>query len=105
MREPEALLPAIRHAGAIFLGAHAAEVFGDYVAGPSHVLPTFGTARYASPLGVADFLKRTSIVGGSEASVQAMARVAATIAEAEGLSAHAMAAKVRIGGFDDNQSG
>ena len=103
VRDPEALLPAIRHAGAVFLGAHAAEVFGDYVAGPSHVLPTFGTARYASPLGVTDFLKRSSIIGGSESSVQGLAQVAAAIADAEGLTAHGLAARARVSGFDDNE--
>ncbi|MYD96088.1 MAG: histidinol dehydrogenase [Gammaproteobacteria bacterium] len=101
---PESLLPAIRHAGAVFLGAHAAEVFGDYVAGPSHVLPTFGTARYASPLGVTDFQKRMSVIGGDAESVQPLARAAAGIAEAEGLAAHAAAARARIAGFDDNQN-
>ncbi|MXY58140.1 MAG: histidinol dehydrogenase [Gammaproteobacteria bacterium] len=104
VQDPEALLPTIRHAGAIFLGAHAAEVFGDYVAGPSHVLPTFGTARYASPLGVPDFVKRTSIIGGHEASVQGLARVAANIADAEGLAAHGLAARARVAGYDDNRS-
>ena len=104
VRDPEALLPAIRHAGAIFLGAHAAEVFGDYVAGPSHVLPTFGTARYASPLSVPDFLKRSSIIGGGQSSVQSLARVAANIADAEGLAAHGLAARARLDGYDDNRS-
>lgn len=103
VQDPEALLPAVRHAGAIFLGAHAAEVFGDYVAGPSHVLPTFGTARYASPLGVPDFLKRTSIVGGRQSSVQSLARIAANIADAEGLAAHGLAARARLAGYDDNE--
>ncbi|MDE0190196.1 MAG: histidinol dehydrogenase, partial [Gammaproteobacteria bacterium] len=104
VRDPEALLPAIRHAGAIFLGAHAAEVFGDYVAGPSHVLPTFGTARYASPLSVPDFLKRSSIIGGGQSSVQSLARIAANIADAEGLAAHGLAARARLDGYDDNRS-
>ena len=104
VRDPEALLPAVRHAGAIFLGAHAAEVFGDYVAGPSHVLPTFGTARYASPLGVPDFLKRSSIIGGDQSSVQSLARIAANIADAEGLAAHGLAARARLDGYDDNRS-
>ena len=104
VEEPEELLPEVRHAGAIFLGAHASEVFGDYVAGPSHVLPTFGTARYASPLGVTDFLKRTSIIGGCETSVQSLARIAANIADAEGLTAHGLAARARVAGFDDNRS-
>jgi len=101
--DPEALLPSVRHAGAIFLGAHASEVFGDYVAGPSHVLPTFGTARYASPLGVPDFLKRTSIISGRESSVQGLARIAANIADAEGLAAHGLAARARVAGYDDNE--
>ncbi len=104
VQDPEALLSAIRHAGAIFLGAYAAEVFGDYVAGPSHVLPTFGTARYASPLGVPDFLKRSSIVGGGRSSVQSLARTAANIADAEGLAAHGLAARARLASYDDNRS-
>lgn len=102
VRDPDALLPNVRHAGAIFLGGHAAEVIGDYSAGPSHVLPTFGTARHASPLSVTDFQKRTSIVRCNAAGVQEPARLAATVAEAEGLSAHAAAASARIAGFDDN---
>ena len=103
MRDPDALLPSIRHAGAIFLGGHAAEVIGDYSAGPSHVLPTFGTARYASPLSVTDFQKRSSLVRCSAAGVQEQARLAANVAESEGLSAHAAAARARIAGFDDNR--
>ena len=103
VRDPDALLPSIRHAGAIFLGGHAAEVIGDYSAGPSHVLPTFGTARYASPLSVTDFQKRTSLLRCNEAGVQEPARLAANVAESEGLSAHAAAARARIAGFDDNR--
>ena len=102
VRDPQAWLPAIRHAGAIFLGAWSAEVLGDYSAGPSHVLPTFGTARYASVLGVADFQKRTSIVRSGAAAAAPLARVAATIADAEGLAAHAAAARARIQGYDHN---
>ncbi len=102
VRDPDKWLPAIRHAGAIFLGAWSAEVLGDYSAGPSHVLPTFGTARYASALGVADFCKATSIIRGSDASTSPLARIAATIADAEGLSAHAAAARARISGYDHN---
>ena len=104
VEDPDAWLPAIRHAGAIFLGAWSAEVLGDYSAGPSHVLPTFGTARYASVLGVCDFQKRTSIVRGSAAAVGPLARVAANIADAEGLAAHAAAAQARIAGYDANRS-
>ena len=102
LRDPESLLPRIHHAGAIFLGAWAAEVLGDYSAGPSHVLPTFGTARYASVLGVPDFTKRTSIIRGAGAAVAPLARAAANIADAEGLAAHAAAARVRIQGYDGN---
>ena len=97
VRDPDALLPAIRHAGAIFLGAWSAEVLGDYSAGPSHVLPTFGTARYASPLGVSDFQKRSSVIRSTAASVAPLARIAADIASAEGLTAHAASARARLG--------
>lgn len=96
VHDPDALLPAIRHAGAIFLGPWAAEVLGDYSAGPSHVLPTFGTARYASPLGVSDFQKRSSIVYANAESVAPLARTAANIAAAEGLTAHQAAAQARL---------
>ena len=102
VRNPDALLPAIRHAGAIFVGAWSAEALGDYSAGPSHVLPTFGTARYASPLGVTDFQKRSSIVRTSATSVFPLAQVAAQIADAEGLSAHAASARARLADYDDN---
>lgn len=102
VRDPETLLPRIRHAGAVFLGAWAAEVLGDYSAGPSHVLPTFGTARYASVLGVPDFQKRTSVVRGVGAAVAPLARAAANMADAEGLAAHAAAARARIPGYDGN---
>ena len=94
--DPEALLPNVHNAGAIFLGGYSAEVFGDYSAGPSHVLPTFGTARYASPLGVADFLKRSSVVRIGRRGVRELAQTTATIAEAEGLRAHALAALARL---------
>ena len=100
--EPRSLLDQVRNAGAIFLGAHSAEVLGDYVAGPSHVLPTFGTARYASPLGVYDFVKRSSVIELSPQGADVLARHAATMADAEGLHSHAAAARVRIAGFDDN---
>ena len=100
VRDPDAWLPAIRHAGAIFLGAWAAEVLGDYSAGPSHVLPTFGTARYASPLSVADFQKRSSIIRASASSAAPLARIAANIAAAEGLQAHAAAAAARLDAYN-----
>ena len=96
VRDPDALLPMIRHAGAIFLGPWAAEVLGDYSAGPSHVLPTFGTARYASPLCVSDFQKRSSILRANAESVAPLARTAANIAAAEGLTAHEAAARARL---------
>ena len=98
VRDAERWLPAIRHAGAVFVGARAAEVLGDYSAGPSHVLPTFGTARYASPLSVVDFQTRTSVVRCDPSSAAPLARIAATIAQAEGLTAHAKAAAARVEG-------
>ena len=102
--EAESLaLGGLRHAGAIFVGEHSAEVMGDYAAGPSHVLPTFGTARYASPLGVYDFVKRSSVIRLSAEGVAPVARLAACLARGEGLDAHARAAEVRLPGFDANR--
>lgn len=100
--DPQALLPGIRHAGAIFLGSHSPEVMGDYTAGPSHVLPTYGSARFSSPLGVYDFQKRSSIIQLSPAGSQALARASATLAHGEGLGAHARAAELRVTGLDHN---
>ncbi|MEE4362022.1 MAG: histidinol dehydrogenase [Pseudomonadales bacterium] len=100
--DPEALLPAIRHAGAIFLGRHTPEALGDYVAGPSHVLPTFGTARFSSPLGVYDFEKRSSVIGCSAEGAAVLGRMAAVLARGEGLDAHARSALLRVPGFDSN---
>ena len=94
--DPEALLPRVRNAGAVFLGGYSAEVLGDYSAGPSHVLPTFGTARYASPLGVEDFGKRSSVIRIDPRGAPQLARTAAAIARAEGLDAHARAALARL---------
>ena len=94
--DPEALLPRIRHAGAIFLGHYASESIGDYCAGPNHVLPTSRTARFSSPLGVYDFQKRSSLVGISAQGAQTLGRVAATLARAEGLEAHARSAEWRM---------
>jgi histidinol dehydrogenase len=96
--DPEALAPRIRHAGAIFLGHHASESLGDYCAGPNHVLPTSRTARFSSPLGVYDFQKRSSIIGVSPAGARTLGRVAATLARAEGLEAHARSAEWRLHG-------
>jgi histidinol dehydrogenase len=95
--DPERLLAKIRHAGAIFLGHHASESLGDYCAGPSHVLPTARTARFSSPLGVYDFQKRSSVIGVSPAAARRLGPVAATLARAEGLEAHARSAEWRMG--------
>jgi len=94
--DPRALLPKIRHAGAIFMGHYASESLGDYCAGPNHVLPTSRSARFSSPLGVYDFQKRSSIIEVSEAGAQTLGPVAATLAHGEGLTAHARAAELRL---------
>jgi histidinol dehydrogenase len=94
---PDALAAAVTNTGAIFLGRHAPEAIGDYVAGPSHVLPTSRTARFASGLGVLDFMKRTSIIGCDAASVSAIGPAAVTLANAEGLEAHATSVALRLG--------
>jgi histidinol dehydrogenase len=96
-REPEALFSRIRHAGAIFLGAYCPEAVGDYVAGPNHVLPTGRTARFASGLSVFDFLKRTTWMSGDAAALQRIGPAAVTLAEAEGLGAHARSVAMRLG--------
>jgi histidinol dehydrogenase len=96
VQDPERILPQVRTAGAIFLGRWSSEAIGDYCAGPNHVLPTAGTARFSSPLGVYDFQKRTSVIGVSERSAAKLGRVAVTLAEGEGLSAHARAAQMRF---------
>jgi histidinol dehydrogenase len=95
---PERIAGGVRHAGAIFLGDHTPEPVGDYLAGPSHVLPTGGTARYASPLGVYDFVKRSSIIRYSEARLAADAEAIIALAEAEGLHGHAEAVRIRVAG-------
>lgn len=94
--EPEKMAARIHHAGAIFMGRHTAEVLGDYVAGPNHVLPTSRTARFASPLGVYDFQKRSSIVHCSAAGGRALGAQASVLARAEGLTAHAQSAEYRV---------
>ena len=94
--EPHRWEPLLRHAGAIFLGAYTSESLGDYCAGPNHVLPTSGTARFSSPLGVYDFQKRSSIIEVSEAGAQILGPIAATLAYGEGLQAHAQAAEMRL---------
>ena len=95
-REPQRWESLLKHAGAIFLGAYTSESLGDYCAGPNHVLPTSGTARFSSPLGVYDFQKRSSLIEVSEAGAQVLGRIAVTLAEGEGLSAHAEAARMRL---------
>ena len=94
--DPEALLPHIRHAGAIFVGHYASEALGDYCAGPNHVLPTGRTARFSSPLGVYDFQKRTSLLRIDARTARALAPIAATLAMGEGLVAHARSAQARL---------
>ncbi|MFW8566059.1 histidinol dehydrogenase [Orrella sp. 11846] len=93
---PRQWLPRLRHAGAIFLGRNTSESLGDYCAGPNHVLPTSGTARFSSPLGVYDFQKRTSLIEISEAGATTLGRVADILARGEGLDAHAASARFRI---------
>ena len=95
-RDPHRWEPLLRHAGAIFLGAYTSESLGDYCAGPNHVLPTSGTARFSSPLGVYDFQKRSSLIEVSEAGAQPLGRIAAELAYGEGLQGHARAAEMRL---------
>ncbi len=96
MDDAEQWLQKIRHAGAIFMGRYTAEALGDYCAGPNHVLPTSGTARFSSPLGVYDFQKRSSLIGCSLQGASELGKVAATLAHGEGLVAHARSAEFRI---------
>jgi len=95
-RDPHRWEPLLKHAGAIFLGAYTSESLGDYCAGPNHVLPTSGTARFSSPLGVYDFQKRSSLIEVSEAGAQTLGPIAAVLAYGEGLQAHARAAEMRL---------
>jgi histidinol dehydrogenase len=95
-RNPHQWEPLLKHAGAIFLGAYTSESLGDYCAGPNHVLPTSGTARFSSPLGVYDFQKRSSLIEVSEAGAQTLGTIAAELAYGEGLQAHARAAEMRL---------
>ena len=98
-REPGRWEPLLKHAGAIFLGAFTSESLGDYCAGPNHVLPTSGTSRFSSPLGVYDFVKRSSLIEVSEAGAQVLGPIAAELAYGEGLQAHARAAELRLNGL------
>jgi histidinol dehydrogenase len=94
--DPRSILPSIRHAGAIFLGHHTPEAIGDYVGGSNHVLPTAGTARFASGLGVLDFMKRTSILGCDPSTLSALSQAAVTLAEVEGLDGHGRSVSIRL---------
>ncbi|MFU3248766.1 histidinol dehydrogenase [Pseudomonas paraeruginosa] len=100
--DPESWLPEIRHAGAIFMGRYTAEALGDYCAGPNHVLPTSGTARFSSPLGVYDFQKRSSIINCSAQGASVLGRTASILARGESLTAHARSAEYRI--LDEKES-
>ncbi len=95
-QKPAALLPAIKNAGAVFLGKWSPEPLGDYAAGPNHTLPTGGTARFSSPLGVYDFMKRTSLINASRSGFEGLARAVETLSEVEGLEAHAETVRVRL---------
>ncbi len=96
MADAEQWVPKIRHAGAIFIGPYTSESLGDYCAGPNHVLPTSGSARFSSPLGVYDFQKRSSLIRVSKAGAQTLGRIASTLAHGEGLPAHAKSAELRL---------
>jgi len=96
IENPEAALPKIRHAGAIFMGRYTAEALGDYCAGPNHVLPTSRTARFSSPLGVYDFQKRSSLIACSAKGANTLGKIASTLAQGEGLTAHARSAEYRL---------
>lgn len=98
VEDPQAWLPKIRHAGAIFMGRYTAEAIGDYCAGPNHVLPTARTARFSSPLGVYDFQKRSSLIFCSPEGAATLGEIAGTLADAEGLHAHAASARYRVAG-------
>jgi histidinol dehydrogenase len=96
VQDPRAWLPKLTNAGAVFLGRWSSEAIGDYCAGPNHVLPTGGSARFSSPLGVYDFQKRSSIIGVSQGAASSLGKIAAALAEGEGLAAHARSAEMRF---------
>lgn len=96
VKQPYRLLPKVKHAGAVFLGHYTTEALGDYIAGPNHVLPTGGTARFASPLSVDDFVKKTSLISFTKKGLSQVRETAIRIAQMEGLQAHARAVEVRF---------
>ncbi len=96
VEDPQSMLDDIKHAGAIFMGRNTCEALGDYCAGPNHVLPTSGTARFSSPLGVYDFQKKSSLIMVSDEGANILGEIAATLADGEGLQAHAQSARYRI---------
>ncbi|SFV79301.1 Histidinol dehydrogenase [hydrothermal vent metagenome] len=96
VEDPQTMLDGIKHAGAIFMGRNTCEAIGDYCAGPNHVLPTSGTARFSSPLGVYDFQKKSSLIMVSDEGANTLGEIAATLADGEGLQAHAKSARYRI---------
>jgi histidinol dehydrogenase len=96
VENPDALFAQIRHAGSVFLGRYTPEAMGDYLAGPNHVLPTGRRARFSSGLSVLDFMKRTSFIGMNSDAAKALGPAAATLADAEGLPAHALSVRKRL---------
>ncbi|HLN04880.1 MAG TPA: histidinol dehydrogenase, partial [Acidimicrobiales bacterium] len=96
--DPRKMIPLVRNAGAVFLGPYAPASLGDYIAGPSHVLPTFGSARYASALGVEDFLRRVHVISAGREALSRVSDHVAAIATAEGLPAHALSVLLRAEG-------
>jgi histidinol dehydrogenase len=96
VQEPDAWLPKLTNVGAVFLGRWSSEAIGDYCAGPNHVLPTAGTARFSSPLGVYDFQKRSSVIAISQAGAATLGKISMVLAEGEGLTAHARSAEMRF---------
>jgi histidinol dehydrogenase len=96
VQDPERWLAKIRNAGAVFLGRWSSEAIGDYCAGPNHVLPTGGSARYSSPLGVYDFQKRSSVIAVSQGAAASLGRISSVLAQGEGLAAHARSAEMRF---------
>jgi histidinol dehydrogenase len=99
VRRPERWVGRVRHAGAVFLGHATPEALGDYLAGPNHVLPTSGTARFASPLGVYDFVKRTSMISGTDRALRRLGPTVERLAALEGLDAHRLAVRRRLDSF------